>query len=265
MRWARRKALCAEQMLRKLAGRANSDSNSALSTSPISTILPHINSSSNIKAQAQGSPRKQPHPTTTTVTCTRKRLWLRVASLYGLRLAAFVYTSKFQPNPIELALLPSYQSFADKENSICSSAQHLPLAMSLDHNGYKWHVVTKKIKSLNMKGCSRSFAKSKSSSRITGTMWSRDSSRFLRLHPANLKYGRMEASQSKCSRSFVKFKSSSRIKGTMRSRDMFSVSTMDSNLIDVYSSYMRFIGSEPNMRTLTQSQDHNSGFKPRLK
>ena len=116
-----------------------------------------------------------------------------------------------------------------------------------------------------MKGCSRSFAKIKSSSRITGTMWSRDSSRFLRWRPANLKekYGRMEASQSKCSRSFVKSKSSSRIKGTMWFRDMFSVSTMDSNLIDVYSSYMRFIGSEPNMRT--KSQYHNSGFKPRLK
>jgi hypothetical protein len=114
-----------------------------------------------------------------------------------------------------------------------------------------------------MKGCSRSFAKIKSSSRITGTMWSRDSSRFLRWRPANLKYGRMEASQSKCSRSFVKSKSSSRIKSTMWLRDMFSVSTMDSNLIDVYSSYMRFIGSEPNIRT--KSQYHNSGFKPRLK
>ena len=114
-----------------------------------------------------------------------------------------------------------------------------------------------------MKGCSRSFAKIKSSSRITGTMWSRDSSRFLRWRPANLKYGRMEASQSKCSRSFAKSKSSSRIKGTMWLRDMFSVSTMDSNLIDVYSPYMRFIGSEPNMRT--KSQYHNSWFKPRLK
>ena len=58
----------------------------------------------------------------------------------------------------------------------------------------------------------------------------------------------MEASKSAVVLAFIRWVHEllASIKGTMWSRDMFSVSTTASNLIVVYSFFMRFIGSDPN-------------------